>query len=172
MNCSTSGFPVLHYLRVCKESACNAGGPGSIPVLGRSPGEEKGDPLQYSGLENSMDSWGCKESATTEQLSLSLSFRGTSFFFFKQSVLFKSFSAPSSCQKEWMIPPSCAPPNSQFERPELNHSARAPSNDYNSDHGKFLVVLSPTFSNPLLNHDSRRAVFSTVQSTWKESCRF
>ena len=94
------------------------------------------------------------------------------FFFFKQSVLFKSFSAPSSCQKEWMIPPSCAPPNSQFERPELNHSARAPSNDYNSDHGKFLVVLSPTFSNPLLNHDSRRAVFSTVQSTWKESCRF
>ena len=28
---------------------------GSIPGLGRSPGEEKGYPLQYSGLENSMD---------------------------------------------------------------------------------------------------------------------
>ena len=28
---------------------------GSIPGLGRSPGEGKGDPLQYSGLENSMD---------------------------------------------------------------------------------------------------------------------
>ena len=38
-----------------KESACNAGDPGSIPGLGRSPGEGKGYPLQYSGLENSMD---------------------------------------------------------------------------------------------------------------------
>ena len=38
-----------------KESACNAGDLGSIPSLGRSPGEGKGYPLQYSGLENSMD---------------------------------------------------------------------------------------------------------------------
>ena len=38
-----------------KESACNAGDLGSIPGLGRSPGERKGSPLQYSGLENSMD---------------------------------------------------------------------------------------------------------------------
>ena len=38
-----------------KESACNLGDPGSIPGLGRSPGEGKGYPLQYSGLENSMD---------------------------------------------------------------------------------------------------------------------
>ena len=38
-----------------KESACNAGDLGSIPGLGRSPGEGKGYPLQYSGLENSMD---------------------------------------------------------------------------------------------------------------------
>ena len=37
-----------------KESACNAGDLGSIPVLGRSPGEGKGNPRQYSGLENSM----------------------------------------------------------------------------------------------------------------------
>ena len=36
-----------------KESACNAGDLGSIPGLGRSPGEGKGYPLQYSGLENS-----------------------------------------------------------------------------------------------------------------------
>ena len=40
---------------VGKESACNAGDPGLIPGLGRSPGEGKGYPLQYSGLENSMD---------------------------------------------------------------------------------------------------------------------
>ena len=38
-----------------KESTCNAGDLGSIPELGRSPGERKGYPLQYSGLENSMD---------------------------------------------------------------------------------------------------------------------
>ena len=38
-----------------KESACNERGLGSIPGLGRSPGEGKGYPLQYSGLENSMD---------------------------------------------------------------------------------------------------------------------
>ena len=38
-----------------KESACNAGDLGSIPGLGRSPEEGKGYPLQYSGLESSMD---------------------------------------------------------------------------------------------------------------------
>ena len=38
-----------------KESACNIGDMGSIPGLGRSPGEGKDYPLQYSGLENSMD---------------------------------------------------------------------------------------------------------------------
>ena len=38
-----------------KESACNAGDLDSIPGLGRPPGEGKDYPLQYSGLENSMD---------------------------------------------------------------------------------------------------------------------
>ena len=38
-----------------KESACNMGGLGSIPGVGRSPEEQKGYSLQYSGLENSMD---------------------------------------------------------------------------------------------------------------------
>ena len=37
-----------------KESACNVGDLGLIPRLGRPPGEGKGYPLQYSGLENSM----------------------------------------------------------------------------------------------------------------------
>ena len=55
-----------------KESACNAGDLGSIPGLGRSPGEGKDYPLQYSGLENSRDysPWDLKESDTSEQLSL------------------------------------------------------------------------------------------------------
>ena len=39
-----------------KESFCNVGDLGSIPELGRSPGEGNGYPLQYSGLENPMDS--------------------------------------------------------------------------------------------------------------------
>ena len=38
-----------------KESACNAGDLGSIPGLGRSPGEGNGYPLQHFGLENSMN---------------------------------------------------------------------------------------------------------------------
>ena len=43
-----------------KESACDAGDPGSVPGLGRSSGEGHGNPLQYSCLENSMDRgpWG------------------------------------------------------------------------------------------------------------------
>ena len=46
------GFP---HSSVGKESACNAGDPGSIPGLGRSPGEGNGNPFQYSCLENPKD---------------------------------------------------------------------------------------------------------------------
>ena len=46
------GFPCSS---VGKESACSAGDPGSIPGLGRSPGEGNGNPLQYPCLENLMD---------------------------------------------------------------------------------------------------------------------
>ena len=42
-------------LSASKESTFNVGDLGLIPGLGRSPGEGKGYPLQYSGLENSMD---------------------------------------------------------------------------------------------------------------------
>ena len=51
--CSLSYYAGFPGSPAGKESACNAGDPGSIP--GRSPGEEKGYPLQYSGLENSVD---------------------------------------------------------------------------------------------------------------------
>ena len=67
------GFPDSS---VGKESTCNAGDPVLIPGLGRSPGEGKGYPLQYAGLENFMDSlWGRKESDTTEWLSLHIPIR-------------------------------------------------------------------------------------------------
>ena len=46
------GFPCSS---VGKEPACNAGDPGSIPGLERSPGEGNGNPLQYSCLENPKD---------------------------------------------------------------------------------------------------------------------
>ena len=60
--CNVSGFPDSS---VGKESACNAGDPGLIPGLGRSPRKGKGYPLQYSGLENLV-----AESDTTELISL------------------------------------------------------------------------------------------------------
>ena len=55
-----------------KESASNAGDLGSIPGLGRSPGEGNSYPLQYSGLENSVDCivHGVAESDITERPSL------------------------------------------------------------------------------------------------------
>ena len=55
------GFLVLHYLPGFiggsdgKASAYNMEDPGSIPGLGRSPGDGNGNPLQYSCLENPMD---------------------------------------------------------------------------------------------------------------------
>ena len=59
-----------------KESAWNAGDLDSIPESRRSPGEENGNPLQYSCLENPMDRgtwrgpWGWKELGMTEWLTL------------------------------------------------------------------------------------------------------
>ena len=53
------GFPVGS---ADKDIACYVGDLGSTPGLERSPGERKGYPLQYSGLENSMDSKGSKGS--------------------------------------------------------------------------------------------------------------
>ena len=53
-----------------KKSACNVGDLDLIPGLGRTPGEGKGYPLQYSDLENPTDSPWCRKSRT-EQLSLS-----------------------------------------------------------------------------------------------------
>ena len=56
-----------------KEPTCNSGDLGWIPGLGRSPGEGKGYPVQYSGLENFIDCivHGVAELDTTEWLSLS-----------------------------------------------------------------------------------------------------
>ena len=57
LNCILPLIPIPGFSSssVSKLSACNAGYMGSIPGLGRSPGEGNGNPLQYPCLENSMD---------------------------------------------------------------------------------------------------------------------
>ena len=68
-----------------EESAFNGGDLGLIPGLGRSPGEGKGYPLQYSCLENlhgqrslvGYSPWGCKELDMTEQLSTAILYRNS-----------------------------------------------------------------------------------------------
>ena len=51
-----------------KECACKAGDPGSIPRLGRSPGEENGNQLQHSCLKNPVDrgAWGATDHRVTK----------------------------------------------------------------------------------------------------------
>ena len=66
-----------------KELACNVGDPGSIPELERFPGEGKSYPLQYSGLENSMD---CIVHGVTK------SWTQLSGFHFKYILYIESFS--------------------------------------------------------------------------------
>ena len=64
-----------------KGSTCSTGDLGLIPGLGRSPGGGRGNPLQYSYLENpcgqrslvGYSPWGHKESDTTERLTLNIS---------------------------------------------------------------------------------------------------
>ena len=61
------GFPGGSEVKV---SAWNAGGLGSIPELGRSPGEGNGNPLQYSCLENPMEggAWWATVHGVTESV--------------------------------------------------------------------------------------------------------
>ena len=74
---SSKGFLGGSVVKNPLANAGDIGDVGSIPGLGRSPGEGKGYPLQHSGLENSMDCivhGGSKELDTTKRLSVSLVF--------------------------------------------------------------------------------------------------
>ena len=66
-----------------KESVYNVGDQGSIPGLGRSPGEGNGNPLQYSGLENPMDgeAWQVTVHVVTKSQTRLRDFTYTFFFY-------------------------------------------------------------------------------------------
>ena len=88
-----------------KESACNAGNLGSIPGLGRSPGEGKGYPLQYPGLENSID---CLVHGVAKSWTRLSDFHFTSLHFFNDMYLeppafgCSFYPAEVAHPKEWM----------------------------------------------------------------------
>ena len=77
-----------------KESACIVGDLDLIPGLGRSPGEGKGYPLQYSGLENSMDHIIHGVARSWTQLS---DFLLLFFFFIVMEVSFKPLVLNTGC---------------------------------------------------------------------------
>ena len=79
-----------------KQSACNAGDLGSIPGLGRYPGEGKGYPLQYSALENSMD---CIVHGVAKSQALLSDFH----FLFQRLFAFNLFT--TSFLSAWVIMP-------------------------------------------------------------------
>ena len=84
-SCPSLPAPVFlgfHCGSAGKESACNVGDFGSIPGLGRSPGEGKSYPLQYSVLENSID---CIVHGVTKNLT-----RPSDFHLVDENIIFKS----------------------------------------------------------------------------------
>ena len=83
-----------------KESACNAGDLGLIPGLGRFPGEGKGYPLQYSGLENSMNNivYGVAKSQTPlSDFHFARNVPLVSLIFMKRSLVFPILLFSSIC---------------------------------------------------------------------------
>ena len=77
-----------------KESVCNAGDLGSIPGLGRSPGEGKGYTLQYSCLENSMD---CMVYGVAKDQTL------LSNFLYNINIIMTLFVHPSTSVQNWKV---------------------------------------------------------------------
>ena len=81
-----------------QESAYSVGNLGSIPGLGRSPEEGKGHPLQYSGLENSMD---CIDHGVAKSRTQLSDFHFTSLHFKEQDFweVFHIISPSAPCFK-------------------------------------------------------------------------
>ena len=78
-----------------KDSASNAGDPGSIPGSGRSPGEENGNPLQYSFMENSRDrgaQWLVGKDSELQSLHAGRCFLGMASWSLNQSIAICSWT--------------------------------------------------------------------------------
>ena len=91
------GFP---HSSVGKSSAYNAGGPGSIPGLRRSPGEGNGNPLRYSCLENPMDRGAWQATVlwiTRVQHDLATKPPTTTTIYIYPFLLHVVYNAPSPC---------------------------------------------------------------------------
>ena len=90
-------FPIIYpYMGLLggsdgKESACNAGGPSSIPGSERSPGDGNGTPLQYSCLENPMDggAWWATVHGVTKSWTWLSNFTFVHTFIFQSYTLLK-----------------------------------------------------------------------------------
>ena len=90
-----------------KESAHIVGDLGSIPGLGRSPGVEKGSPVQYSGLENYMDCspWGRRVGHDQATFTANSILRnGAAFSSWHYQVFREKAMAPHSSTLAWKIP--------------------------------------------------------------------
>ena len=87
----------------CKESACNAGDPDSVPGSERCPGEGNGNPIQYSCLENPMDRgpWKATVHGVTKSQAL---LNGSTFMVSDQFILicpaFSNFGSESFTSQE------------------------------------------------------------------------
>ena len=81
-----------------KASAYNAGDPGSIPGLGRSPGEGNGNPLQYSCLENPMDGGACRVQSMGSQR-VGHNWATSISFSIVQEPVIKTISKKEKCKK-------------------------------------------------------------------------
>ena len=122
------GFRVGPTCSAGKESVCNAGDLGSIPGLGRSPGEGNSYPLQYSGLENSMDC--IVHGVANSQTPLS----DFHFHFIEECLSFNYF--PKS-NRGWMI-------ESRISKPSPTTIIKL-SEDHESNTAQSLVSHQPEF---------------------------
>ena len=95
------GFPDSS---VGKESTCDAGDPGSIPESGRSPGEGRDYPLQYSGLENSMEeSMGSQSQTRLNYFHLLTRFRCSVSWFGNSCAVSNFYYYYICCGDHWSV---------------------------------------------------------------------
>ena len=113
------GFPDSS---VGKESACNVGDLGLVPGLGRSLGEGKGYPVQYSGLENCMDCIVHGLAKTRAQLSDFHFHMSTAGFLFIGSHSFPSHSSEALLFVESQ---GCSESHRQFKKERKGKSCHA-----------------------------------------------